>query len=273
MPCSPARPHRRKENEGQENAEIVLPHFPVSHFPVVPSFCIAIHPLARIFSALAVIAILLLAANFVIGLAGGDFNATAKRKREAQVRVRELQQQLRSQRLRSSPELEQAKAELKAADAEYQTPRSRMTLHMLLGSAAAMMTVLVCSISITYFIGTSRWCKEVCETYQIGGDLAERSARLKRGTFPWSLAGILTIIAIVGLGAAADPSGANWQRAAWFVLPHYIGAMFGLVVVLASFWMQLSRIAENYGVIEELLAEMDRIRAARQLPIEKADAP
>jgi hypothetical protein len=229
--------------------------------------------LARIFSALAVIAVLMLAANFVIGLGGGDFNATAKRKREAQVRVRELERLMRSQRLGSSPEFEQAKAELKAADAEYETPRSWMTLHMLLGSAAAMMTVLVSSISITYFIGTSRWCKEVCETYKIGGGLAERSVQLKRSTFPWSLAGILSIIAVVGLGAAADPSGANWQHAAWFVLPHYVGAAIGLVVVIASFWMQLSRIAENYGVIEEILAEVERIRAARELPIEKATAP
>jgi len=257
----------------QENAATFLPYLPVLHFPVVASLLVAEPTLARIFTALAVIAVLLLAANFVIGLSGGDFNAAAKRKREAQVRVRELERQMRGQRLHSSPEFEQAKAELKAADAEYQTPRSRMTLHMLLGSAGAMMTVLVSSISITYFIGTSRWCKEVCETYQIGGDLAERSARLKRSTFPWSLAGIVAIIAIVALGAAADPSGANWSRAGGFVLPHYLGAMIGLVIVTASFWMQLSRIAENYGVIEEILVEVERIRAARELPAEKATAP
>lgn len=228
--------------------------------------------MARIFSALAVVAALLLVANFVIGLSGGDFNAAAKHKREAQVRVRELERQLRSERVRSSSELEQAKTELQAADADYQTPRSCMTLHMLLGSAAAMMTVLVSSISITYFIGTSRWCKEVCETYKISGELAERSARLKRSTFPWSLAGILAIIVVVGLGAAADPSGANWSRAGEFVLLHYVGAMIGLVIVIVSFWMQLSRIAENYGVIEEILAEVERIRAARELATEQAAA-
>lgn len=229
--------------------------------------------MARIFSALAVVAVLLLVANFVVGLSGGDFNAAAKRKREAQVRVLQLQRQLRSERSESSPELEASKSELQAADAEYQTPRSRATLHMLLGSAAAMMTVLVSSISITYFIGTSRWCKEVCETYGIGGDLAERSARLKRSTFPWSLAGILAIITVIGLGAAADPSGANWGRAGEFVLLHYVGAMVGLVIVIASFWMQLSRIAENYAVIEEILAEVERIRAARELPAAQTTAP
>jgi len=226
--------------------------------------------LTRIFLALALIASLLLAANFLVGLAGGDFNAAAQRKREAQVRVRELEQQLRSQRDRSSSELDQARAALKAADAEFARPRRLATLHMLLGSAAAMTTVLVSSISITYFIGTSRWCKEVCETYGIRGDLAARSARLKRSTFPWSLAGILAIIAVVALGAAADPSGANWGRAGGFVVPHYLGAMIGLMIVLVSFWMQLSRIAENHAVIEEILAEVARIRAERELPIEKA---
>lgn len=229
--------------------------------------------MARIFSALAVIALVLLAANFFIGLSGGDFNAAAKRKREAQSRVLQIERQLRGERQRTSPELEAAKDELQVADAEYQTPRSRATLHMLLGSAAAMTTVLVCSISVTYFIGTSRWCKEVCQTYGISDELAERSLRLKRSTFPWSLAGILSIIAVVALGAAADPSGANWSRAGEFVSAHYLGAMVGLVIVVVSFWMQLSRIAENHGVIEEILAEVARIRAERELPAEKALTP
>jgi hypothetical protein len=229
--------------------------------------------LARIFLALAVIATLLLAANFLVGLAGGDFNAAAHRKREAQARVRELERQTRGQRASSSAELDQARAELKAADAEFARPRRLATLHMLLGSAAAMTTVLVSSISITYFSGTSRWCKEVCETYGISGELAARSARLKRSTFPWSLAGILAIIVVVALGAAADPSGANWGRAGGFVLPHYLGAMIGLVIVIASFWMQLSRIAENHGLIEEILAEVARIRAERGMEVEKAVTP
>ena len=89
-----------------------------------------------------------------------------------------------------------------------------MTLHMLLGQAAALVAVLVNSITITYFIGTSRWCKEVCETYRLPAELAERSTRLKRSTFPWALAGILAVIVIVGLGAAADPSGANLAASA-----------------------------------------------------------
>jgi hypothetical protein len=139
----------------------------------------------------------------------------------------------------------------------------------MLGSAAALMAILVNSITVTYFIGTSRWCKEVCETYGITGELAERSTRLKRGTFPWALAGIVTVIGIVALGAAADPSGANWERSAAFVSPHYLAAMAGLAIVSLSFWVQITRIAENYAVIEQILAEVHRIRAERQLPTEE----
>jgi hypothetical protein len=131
-----------------------------------------------------------------------------------------------------------------------------------------MMAVLVSSITVTYFIGTSRWCREVCETYQLGGELAEQSNRLKRSAFPWALAGILTIIALVGLGAAADPSGANFKHSASFVLPHYLVAMAGLVITSAAFWIQATRIAENYRVIEEILAQVRRIRAERNLPTE-----
>ena len=223
--------------------------------------------MARIFSVLAVLAVLLLGANFLVGLAGGDFNGAANHKREAQ---RRLISQPRTATTGSDRSKEEAA--LAIADAAFAGPRSWMTLHMLLGSGAALIALLVNSIAITYFIGTSRWCKEVCETYQLAPALAERSTRLKRGTFPWALAGIFSVIAVVGLGAAADPSGANWPRAASFVMPHYVAAMIALVVVAVAFWVQINRIAENYQVIEEIVAEVRAIRAARNLPAEEQAA-
>lgn len=224
--------------------------------------------MARIFSVLALLAVLLLASNFVVGLAGGDFNGAARAKREAQRKYLELERTGRGARAVAAEELEQARAAAAAADQQFARPRSWMTLHMLLGSAAALITVLVNSITITYFIGTSRWCKEVCATYRLSADLAHRSTQLKRGTFPWALAGILSIIAVVGFGAAADASGANWQNSASFVTPHYVVAMLAMVIVCAAFWMQIQRIAENHLVIDEILAEVQQIRSERNLPTE-----
>jgi hypothetical protein len=220
--------------------------------------------LARIFSVLAILSVALLAANFVVGLWGGDFNAAAQEKRAAQGKMVELERQLRAARQRTSPESEAARREYAAVDERFAVPRGRMTIHMLLGAGSAMMAILVNCITITYFVGTSRWCKEVCETYNLPPDLAERSTTLKRSTFPWAVMGTLAVIAVVALGAAADPSGANFMRSEHFVLPHYIGAMVMLLVVAFSFWIQIGRIAANYAVIEEILAEVRRIRDANE---------
>jgi hypothetical protein len=220
--------------------------------------------LARIFSVLAILSVALLAANFVVGLWGGDFNGAAREKRAAQAKMIELEREMRGRRERSSPEYEAARREYAAVDAAFAVPRGRMTIHMLLGAGSAMMAILVNCITITYFVGTSRWCKEVCETYRLPPDLAERSTTLKRSTFPWAVMGTLSVIAVVALGAAADPSGANFIRSEHFVLPHYVGAMIMLLVVAFSFWIQIGRIAANYAVIEEILAEVQRIREANE---------
>lgn len=220
--------------------------------------------MSRIFAVLAVLAIVFLAANFVVGLIGGDFNAAAQGKREAQSRLFEAERH--SQAGQGGPAaVEKAREAALHADEQFTRPRSMMTLHMLLGATAALAVLLVNSITITYFVGTSRWCKEVCETYHLSTELAEASTLLKRSTFPWTLAGIFTVILLVGLGAAADPSGANWARSAQFVMPHFLVAMIGIVVVIASFWVQMSRIAENYAVIERVMAEVERMRAERGL--------
>jgi len=217
--------------------------------------------LSRIFSVLAVLAVLLLAANFVVGLWVGDFNAAAQEKRAAQARMIDLDKQNKLARRRTSPEYEEARREVAEADGRFQPPRGRMTLHMLLGAGGALLAILVNCITITYLIGTSRWCKEVCETYRLPADLAERSTQLKRSTFPWAVTSVLAVILVVGLGAAADPSGANFNRSAQFVTPHYLGAMVMLLVVSGSFWVQIQRIAANYEVIEEILLEVKRLRS------------
>lgn len=229
--------------------------------------------MARIFSVLALLAVLLLAANFGVGLTIGDFNSAAKHKQDAYNHLIALERRERADKTVDTMDLEQTKQAAAKADEGFRGPRARMTLHMLLGSAAALITVLVSSITITYFIGTTRWCKEVSDAYAIGPEWSERSAQLKRSAFPWALAGILTVILVVGLGAAADPSGANWSRSSQFVMPHYGAAMIGLVIVILAFWMQASRIAENHEVIQRILAEVERIRMAKNLPVEESSAP
>ena len=90
---------------------------------------------------------------------GGNCEAAGRRADDAAVKLDPK---------KTSREYEEARGGFTAADEAFRGPRQWMTLHMLLGSAAGLMAILVNSITITYFIGTSRWCKEVCDTYQIG---------------------------------------------------------------------------------------------------------
>jgi hypothetical protein len=228
--------------------------------------------LVRIFSVLAVVALLLLAGNFLIGLAGGDFQAAALAKRQAQQQLAQWERLPRAVRQQQRAQREAAQQAVAAAETAFRGPRRWMTLHMFVGSLAALMTVLVSSLAITYFIGTSRWCQEVCQTYDLAPELARRAQAIKRRAFPWSLSAILTVVAVVGLGAAADPSGANWQHSASLVMPHFLLAAASLGVVGAAFWVQLVRMHENHALIETILAEVRRIRAARHLPVEEVPA-
>lgn len=233
--------------------------------------------LSRIFSVLAILALLTLSANFLLGLGIGDFNATAERYVAAAKEHNSLPMK------DVSPELHQKTVqEFADAGKAFAAPRRNLTLHFYLGVASSLLAILVCSISVTYFIGTSRWCREVAETYRLSPDFVRRSDLLKRRTFPYALLGIFTVIFIVALGGLSDPS-IPWRRAFemekdWFnamfppasmVNIHYIAAMVGLLVLAFAFWIQATRIAANYGIIDEILAEVQRIRTERGLETEK----
>ena len=142
------------------------------------------------------------------------------------------------------------------------------TVHRLSGIAAALAVVLVNSIVVTYFVGTSRWCKEVCETYELSPNLIGRSTVIKRRTFPLCVANMLIVVGIVALGGAADPAGTfrgtpppglTWTNV------HFMGAVVGLCFVAWSSFAQYHNIVANHAVITDVMSEVQRIRAERGL--------
>lgn len=136
------------------------------------------------------------------------------------------------------------------------------TLHRLTGVAAALAVVFVESIVITYFIGTSRWCKEVVETYRLDPETVIASNRLKRRTFPWALAGMLTAVAVISLGGAADPATLRPNTAAW-VQWHLGGAFLGIVFIGWTYVVAWHNIVANQAIIERVVAEVSRYRLER----------
>jgi hypothetical protein len=141
------------------------------------------------------------------------------------------------------------------------------TVHRLTGMVAALAVVLVESIIVTYFIGTSRWCKEVVETYQFDPELVRASNRLKRRTFPWALAGMLAVVGVSALGAAADPAASGvLERQSWTDW-HLVAALAGVAFIAWTYVAAWTNIAANQVIIERLVAEVHRVRQERGLDV------
>ncbi len=226
--------------------------------------------MSRIFLGLAAFAIVLLAANLLVGITIGDFGKASK---DYQVRVRHHKQLVTADSPSSTApkasleQIKDARAAAEAAAKQLLKQRSGFWLHFWLGIIATSITLLVNCISVTYFIGTNRWCREVVDGFSLKQELAERSQHLKKKAYPWSLTAIVLIITIAGLGAASDPVRQNPDAANW-VEYHWGLAMLGIIVIAVCLWSQVVLIGKNFGLINEVLAaaeqERERRRAARE---------
>lgn len=158
-------------------------------------------------------------------------------------------------------------------DAKNADTQRLATVHRLSGIAAGLCVLLVDSVVVTYFIGTSRWCKEVAETYRLEPTFVARSNRLKRSTFPHAVVSMLTIVAMTALGGAADPAAhmsvAPLQNATGGALSwadvHLYGALAGIALICFNFYVMSANIAANLAVINDVMAEVKRIRTDRGL--------
>jgi hypothetical protein len=141
------------------------------------------------------------------------------------------------------------------------------TVHRLSGVLAALMVVLVNSMSVTYFIGTDRWCREVVETYGLANTFVAQSKQIKRRSFPFALLGMLSVVAIVALGGAADPAAGRQGSADW-VTPHLLGGLGLPAFIAVCFGVQRARIMQQQRVIEAVLVAVREVRRSRGLEVE-----
>jgi hypothetical protein len=132
-------------------------------------------------------------------------------------------------------------------------------VHFLLGLAAVLLTLAVHCLIFIYFLGTGRWVKEVALAYRLPDAPLPRLTRdLKRRTFPAALLAMLVPIATAAAGAAA-------QRQEWDWTIHASLAVATLAVNLWAFVIEHRNVSINAGIIDEVMREVDRIRAAQGL--------
>ncbi|HTU21262.1 MAG TPA: hypothetical protein VMG10_24625 [Gemmataceae bacterium] len=132
-------------------------------------------------------------------------------------------------------------------------------IHFYLGLFAVLLTLATHCLIFIYFLGTGRWVKEVAIAYRLPDAPLPRLTRdLKRRTFPVALVAMLVPIAAAAAGAAA-------QRREWSWTIHAGLAFATLVVNLWAFIVEYRNVSINAGIIDEVMREVDRIRAEHGL--------
>ncbi len=225
--------------------------------------------MSRIFTSLAVFSVLLLCVNLVLGLRIGDYNGQfARHERQGRAMLAEIQE-LKNERPRPLAQIDKLRGQLYAESLAHAPIKNRALVHMLMGVAAALVAVLVNSICVTYFIGTSRWVREVIETYDFPRAWIGECNALKRKSFLAALVGMLTAVGIIALGAAAHPGTIRAGTAAW-VTPHLIAAIAGTGLIAWMFYIQQVNIAANYQLLQRIVARVVQVRREKGLDIEES---
>ena len=212
--------------------------------------------MSRIFTVLAIVSTTFLIVAVVLGLWTGDYNGEADRYRETIRQVAE-----------NDTEVRERKTKLDEIRANLEPIQSRTGQHRLVAIFSSLAVIFVNCISVTYFIGTNRWGKEVVEAYSLDASYSERIRKLKKSSFPFSLAGVVMVMVTASFGAAADPATGYESTSKW-VTTHFLLGISTLAVVVWSFFNQVKKIKGNTDVTQEIESEVHRIRLQHGLDVE-----
>ena len=215
----------------------------------------------RIFASLSVVACLLVGANLIFGLAAGDYNTAWQQLQGTRQQIESLSKTGSS----PSAELASARDREKSLHQAFLDVRGRTRVHLLLGLLAVLMTIFVNSLSVTYFVGTGRWCKEVTQAYSLSPVWIERSTAIKRKSFPWALLGMVWVGMLAGFGAASDP-GTLLQGTEHWVPWHSLLSLAAPAVLAFAFYKQWEAIRQNQVLLASIMQAVQEARTQRGLP-------
>jgi hypothetical protein len=141
--------------------------------------------------------------------------------------------------------------------------RNLVTWHLLTALAAALLVLLVHAVSLTYFMGTGRWIEETCEAYKPSEAARSQNIRLKYRVIPGMVLCITLVVLTGAFGAMADPA-AN-MRLTHGATIHLASAVTTVLANLLVSWVEYDSIARNGALVEQVVADVNRIRAERGL--------
>jgi hypothetical protein len=144
-------------------------------------------------------------------------------------------------------------------DGVAQRDTSTYVVHFVLGLVAVLANLMVHCLIITYFLGTGRLIKEVTLAYNLPDERWARPTRdLKRRNTPKAILAMVLSIAVAAAGEGAGHAGWPWGI-------HLALAGIVLAVNAWVFRVEYGNIALNGRILDEVVGEVERIRAAHGL--------
>ncbi|GAC1334324.1 MAG: hypothetical protein NVSMB14_01380 [Isosphaeraceae bacterium] len=131
-------------------------------------------------------------------------------------------------------------------------------IHLLFGLGTVLTALMTHSIVFTYFLGTTRWVKEVAEVYRMPEWVYSQARKNKSKAFPFEIWSMSLIGATAWVGAASDAKGLNplWHLAvATLTIGFNLGAFvveYGAIVAQARLILEVKDRADRQR--EEQLA-------------------
>lgn len=142
--------------------------------------------------------------------------------------------------------------------------------HFLVALAALIFSTLVHAITLTYFMGTGRWIEETSSAYRLGPDFHRRSARLKYRTIPLMVLCFVLLVLTGAMGAASDAASPMQAKGVFGLSTATVHLTLAITTVVANLfvsWLEFRALEQNGEIVDEVLAEVHRIRASKGLAI------
>ena len=128
----------------------------------------------------------------------------------------------------------------------FQTsPGSPDAIHILIGMATAILTIVTHGLVFTYLIGTGIAVRETVEGHGLDPAYQRRTAKFKARAFPFALFSMLLVIVAAAMGARADVGSGSASA-------HLTWAIIGLAFNLFSFPIEIKAIAGNGNLMDEV---------------------
>lgn len=147
---------------------------------------------------------------------------------------------------------------------------SDVSWHFLTALGALVFASLVHAIVLTYFMGTGRWMEETTAAYRLDERWQRGCQSLKYKTIPGMITCLTLLILTGALGGAADPAAPSGFGELWGVPAstfHFALAATTLLANLLVNVYEYQALRTNGRFVEEVLAEVRRIRQERGLPV------